>query len=165
MSYVMLCCLFSPTSKICPTLWMLLRLLTSLDYTPCVSDTGKWSMVICFSTFAPVNIIFCDLLTVISFCLDHLVLITVSLLTGTSRALVPQLVRVCTRVWTGCPATLLARYIFIHPDFLLVTSTLCDRPVGSLCIFAMCYQEQILYVWNSSSLYIGLIHFPPFLNI
>jgi len=29
--------------------------------------------------------------------------------TGTSRALVPQLVRVCMRAWTGCPATLLAR--------------------------------------------------------
>ncbi|OEL34159.1 hypothetical protein BAE44_0004821 [Dichanthelium oligosanthes] len=48
---------------------------------------------------------------------------------GTSRALVPQLVRVCTRAWTGCPATLLARYTLIHSDCISVANKLlCLRP-------------------------------------
>jgi hypothetical protein len=35
------------------------------------------------------------------------------LVTGTYRALAPHLGRVCTRVWTGCPATLPARCAFL----------------------------------------------------
>ena len=79
--------------------------------------------------------------------------LTVFLLTGTSRALVPQLVRVCMRAWTGCPATLLARYTLIN-----------DVIASQLQLYYFVINLEIIpifghFVWNSSSDFcIGLIH-------
>jgi hypothetical protein len=62
--------------------------------------------------------------------------LTLFLLTGTSRALVPQLVRVCTRAWTGCLATLLARYILIHSVTIVL---LCDQSGDNSYIWPFFY--------------------------